>query len=153
MPVKGNQQDLLDDVECAFKTHIGYDCYEELDSDHGRIETRKCSILKATDYLLPETIEAWKDVTTLVKIESTREIKDAGSKEIRYYISGEDLPDARYYNSLVRGHWNIENQLLCHLDVAFREDACRAGMENAPENLSILRKFDLQLVSAQKTSP
>ncbi|MDR1201225.1 MAG: ISAs1 family transposase [Tannerellaceae bacterium] len=80
LSVKGNQQDLLDDVECAFKTHTRYDCYQELDYGHGRIETRKCSILKATDYLLAETIAAWKDVTTLVKVESIREIKDVKSK-------------------------------------------------------------------------
>jgi predicted transposase YbfD/YdcC len=150
LSVKGNQQDLLDDVECAFKTHAGYDCYEELDGGHGRIETRRCSILKATDYLLTETVNAWKDVTTLVKVESTREIKGVKSKEIRYYISDEDISHARYYNSLVRGHWSIENQLHWHLDVTFKEDACRARAENAPENLSILRKFALQLVSAQK---
>jgi predicted transposase YbfD/YdcC len=150
LSVKGNQPDFLDDVECAFKTHTGYDCYQELDYGHGRIETRKCSVLKATDYLLTETIAAWKDITTLVKVESTREIKDVKRKETRYYISDEDIMSAHYYNSLVRGHWSIENQLHWHLDVTFREDACRARMENAPENLSILRKFALQLVSAQK---
>jgi predicted transposase YbfD/YdcC len=70
-------------------------------------------------------------------------MKGLKSKEIRYYISDENITDARYYNSLVRGHWSIENQLHWHLDVTFREDACRARIENAPENLSILRKFAL----------
>jgi hypothetical protein len=33
-----------------------------LDYGHGRIETRKCAVLKAMDYLLAETISAWKEV-------------------------------------------------------------------------------------------
>jgi hypothetical protein len=73
-----------------------------------------------------------------------REKLFAGRKVLPINVS------ARYYNSLVRGHWSIENQLHWHLDVTFKEDACRARMENAPENLSILRKFALQLVSARK---
>jgi predicted transposase YbfD/YdcC len=34
--------------------------------------------------------------------------------------------------------------------MSFKEDACRARKENAPEYLFILRKFALQLVSAKK---
>jgi hypothetical protein len=44
----------------------------------------------------------------------------------------------------------MENQLHRHLDVTFREDACRAGEGNAPLNLSTFRKFALQLLSNQK---
>jgi hypothetical protein len=33
------------------------------------------------------------------------------------------------------------------LDVTFREDHCRAGKGNAPENLSTLRKFALQIIT------
>jgi hypothetical protein len=32
------------------------------------------------------------------------------------------------------------------LDVTFREDHCRAGKGNAPENLSTFRKFALQII-------
>jgi predicted transposase YbfD/YdcC len=116
LSVKGNQQELLDDMECAFKTHKGYDYYEELDCGHGRIETRKCSILRAKDYLLEENILAWKDISTLVKVESIREINGLQRKYIRYFISNQDMDKARYYNSLVRDHWSIENSLHWHLD-------------------------------------
>lgn len=34
-----------------------------------------------------------------------------------------------------------------HLDVTFREDACRARKGNAPENLSTLRKLSLQMIN------
>jgi predicted transposase YbfD/YdcC len=89
-------------------------------------------------------------VSTLVKIEASREIKGVLHREIRYYISDETVSNPSYYLSLSREHWGIENQLHWHLDVTFREDACRARMGNAPLNLSTLRKFALQLLSNQK---
>jgi hypothetical protein len=54
--LKNNQQSLFEDVECAFKMHGGYDVYETLDSDHGRRETRKCSILPACEFLMEENL-------------------------------------------------------------------------------------------------
>jgi hypothetical protein len=35
LSVKGNQKELLDDIQCAFKTHRGYDAIEETDCGHG----------------------------------------------------------------------------------------------------------------------
>ena len=144
LSVKGNQKELL---ECAFRTHNGYDCVEDFDSGHGRIETRRCSILSANDFLLQENLIAWKDLTTLVKVEACREIKGIRSEETRYYISNENIANASYYQALVRGHWGIENQLHWHLDVTFKEDECRARTGNAPENLTTVRKFALQIIS------
>lgn len=86
-------------------------------------------------------------ITILVRIEATREIKDTITKEIRYYISDENILNAAYYNSLARGHWSIENKLHWQLDVTFREDHCRTRIGNAPENQSTIRKFALQIIS------
>ena len=104
LSVKGNQNELLEDIQCAFKTHQGYDQSEETDCDHGRIETRRCSILPAKDFLLEENLKNWKDIVTLVKIDACREIKGVQTKETRYYISDENLTNAAYYRDLVRGH-------------------------------------------------
>ncbi len=147
LSVKANQQELLDDIECAFKTNSGYHFVEDWDYGHGRIETRKCNILPAKDFLLEENLCAWKDVSMLIKVESSREIKGVTTTENRYYISDENITNASYYNSLVRGHWSIENKLHWHLDVTFKEDACRARTGNAPENLSIIRKIALQMIA------
>jgi predicted transposase YbfD/YdcC len=150
LSVKGNQKGLLEDVESAFRTRKGSDQEEIIEKDHGRIEIRRCSILPAKDFLLEETVTAWKNVTTLVKIEASREIKGVKHEEIRYYISDEAEGKASYYNALARGHWSIENQLHWHLDVTFKEDACRAREGNAPENLSTIRKLALQIISNAK---
>ena len=147
LSVKGNQKELHEDIQCAFKTHKGYDIIEEIEGDHGRIETRRCSILPAKDFLLEENLQAWKDLYTIVKIDACREVKGVRTLETRYYISNENVTNASYYYALSRGHWGIENQLHWHLDVTFKEDFCRARKGNAPENLSTVRKFALQIIS------
>ena len=56
----------------------------------------------------------------MIKIESTRQIDGNTTEETRYYITSEEGFSACYYNSLVRGHWGIENKLHWHLDVTFK---------------------------------
>jgi len=150
LSVKGNQQGLMDDLEHAFKVDRGIGFEEEPEGNHGRIETRRCHILPVGNFLLEENKPAWKNVSTLIKIDAGREIKGVLHQETRYYISDETVSNPAYYLSLARGHWGIENQLHWHLDVTFKEDACRAREGNAPLNLSTLRKFALQLLSNQK---
>ena len=150
LSVKNNQQALCQDIECAFKLHQGYDCSETLDSGHGRIETRKCSILPAHKFLMEETISAWKGIQTIIRINATREVQGKTTFETRYYISDEQEIKAAYFNSLARGHWAIENLLHWHLDVTFKEDLCRTRTGYAPQNLAVLRKWALQIVANQK---
>jgi hypothetical protein len=75
----------------------------ETDRDHGRIKTRSCSILHAKDFLMDENLMSWKDITTLIKIEATREIRGILTRDTRYYISDESIRNAAYYCSLARG--------------------------------------------------
>jgi predicted transposase YbfD/YdcC len=141
---------LYEDVECAFKVHSGHSVNETVEANHGRIETRRCHILPAGKYLMGETVARWKGLATIVRIVSTREIKGHVTQDIRYYISDEKETNAAYFNALARGHWGIENQLHWVLDVNFKEDSCRARSGYAPQNLSVLRKMALQIVSNQK---
>lgn len=150
LALKANHKSLYEDVECAFKMHQGYDSDQTLDADHGRIETRHCSILPAQEFLMNETCQPWKELHTIIRIESTREVKGKTTQETRYYISDEKELSAKYFNALARGHWGIENQLHWHLDVTFKEDQCRARIGYASQNLSVLRKLALQIVTKQK---
>jgi hypothetical protein len=72
LALKNNQQSLFEDVECAFKMHNGYDVHETLEADHGRIETRKCSILPACKFLPEENLAPWKNLKTLIRPEAKR---------------------------------------------------------------------------------
>jgi predicted transposase YbfD/YdcC len=150
LSVKGNQKDLLSDLEYAFKTNQSTDFVEQTEKDHGRIETRRCRILPAKGVLMEENLQKWADLTTLVKVDTCREIKGVRAQETRYYISDENFAKASYYQSLVRGHWGIENHLHWHLDVTFKEDLCRTRTGYAPENLTTIRKFALQIISNAK---
>ena len=51
LSVKGNRKELLEDIECAFKTHRDYHQAEEKDFGHGRIKTRTAIFfLQKTSY-------------------------------------------------------------------------------------------------------
>jgi predicted transposase YbfD/YdcC len=49
--LRNSRQSLFEDVESAFKKHGGYDVNETPEADHGRMETRKCGILPACQFL------------------------------------------------------------------------------------------------------
>jgi hypothetical protein len=46
----------------------------------------------------------------------------------------------------VRSHWGIENQLHWLLDVTIKENSSTVRNDNAPENLSLLKKIILNLL-------
>lgn len=153
LAVKNNQKGLKTEIEDGFKLLKAISDDEQWEYDHNRYEVRKCEILRAKDVLHPETLSKWVGIQTLIKIEATRIINGIKYTQTRYYISSEDL-NAKAYNENTRGHWSIENHLHWHLDVTFKEDACRLRSENAPLNLNILRKFALMKLKQmdEKTS-
>ena len=152
LAVKGNQEQLYQDIEDEFRfgkqiqTHLS----EEL--DHGRIETRRCSII--TDFKFIADSNKWKNLTTVIKIESIREFKNSNKlveKATRHYISSLDAKPEDFQNA-IRSHWGIENKLHWTLDVAFSEDASRKRNQNAAQNFSILNKIALNLLKNEKSS-
>ena len=70
---------------------------------------------------------------------------------MRYYILSKYI-SAKRFGGMVRGHWNIENQLHWQLDVAFREDHSRVRTGHADENLSRVRRLALALLKHDKTA-
>lgn len=148
LAAKDNQKYLHEAIIQAFKYNKPIDESTEMESDHGRVETRRCRILPAQTIRDEEVISKWSALTTIVELRS--EVYNKKTKEtsttFRYYISDEDFPKAAYYNMLARGHWSIENLLHWHLDVNFMEDAARARKGFATQNLSLIRKMALQIV-------
>jgi hypothetical protein len=51
----------------------------------------------------------------------------------------------------VRGHWAVENRLHWVLDVSFGGDASTVRKDNAPQNLSLLKKIVLNLIRLDTT--
>jgi len=90
LSLKENQRGLYDDVVCGFKACRADSVSEQWEYDHGRFEVRKCSIIQSKNVLLPENQEKWRGLKTLIKVESSRTVKDREMKETRYYISDEE---------------------------------------------------------------
>ena len=150
--VKENQGGLLEEIDDAFKHAENtnykkmtyYTASDEINNDHGRIESRKCIVLPLM-YLM--TLKSkWKGLQSLVMIVSERETPTEKTIEYRYYISSLSPQDPKKILLSIRAHWQIENNLHWLLDVAYREDQSRIRDENAALNVSWLKKTALGLL-------
>jgi len=124
---------------------------EQIDCGHGRVETRRCSVV--ADLSLLDQASAWPSLQAIVRVEATRFHKATGKQEqeTRYYITSLGA-DAERLNQAIRQHWGIENKLHWVLDVAFGEDLCRKRAGNAAQNFSLLNRFALNLLRQDKSS-
>ncbi len=93
----------------------------------------------------------WKKIESVLKITSERTLKGKKTVEERYYISSLKADAGKLLNC-VRSHWGVENKLHYVLDVAFDEDHSRMRIRHAAENMSLIRRFALNLVRHEKTS-
>lgn len=150
LSLKKNQKQVFEYVEDSFRFSNSPSFHEDWEYDHGRYETRKCTVIKITNLEQNELCAQWKDLQYVVRVQASRRTNKGVSHETRYYLSNAQQGNASYFNKVARGHWSIENQLHWHLDVTFGEDASRARSQNAPENLNILRKIALQRITQMK---
>lgn len=151
LAVKENQKSLLENIQDEFTFSKQINSNTTVDGDHGRIETRKCSVISSFEHL--EQIGRWKNLATVIKVESTREFKNSTKKteqSIRYYISSLKA-SAEELQKKIRAHWSIENKLHWTLDVSFGEDASRKRNGYAAQNFSTLNKIALNLLKNEKS--
>lgn len=150
--VKENQGGLLESMESTFKQAeetgykevVHYTADDDINNDHGRIETRRCIVLPLM-YLAMMKLK-WKGLKSLVLIISERETREGKSIEYRFYISSLAPKDPEKILRSIRSHWQIENNLHWILDVAYREDQSRIRDENAALNAAWLKKTALGLL-------
>jgi len=150
LAVKENQKELFAQVEKMFSGNYPKVVDESDDVGHGRVEKRKCHVV--SDLKFFDVKDEWKNLRTVIKIESERYIKNTGktSTETRYYISSL-RPDAKKINTAIRSHWSIENNLHWTLDVIFGEDASRKRNNNSAANFNILTKIAMALIARENS--
>ena len=150
LAVKDNQKDLHSQLKRMFTLKLSTTSHTSKDFDHGRIEKRTATIL--TDLSMMSQKEEWKNVSSVIKIDTERYIKVSGvtAKETRYYICSTAAYSAAQMNSFVRNHWGVENKLHWHLDVNFGEDASRKRVGNAARNFNLILKTALALLLRDK---
>lgn len=153
--LKGNQEGVFEAVKALFAARGGDAMpHETSNIGHGRIEARSCKVLPAS-LLAKEHLDGWPELRTLVEIEAHRGQvlrENDFSLETRYYLSSMD-EDASYHNTVVRGHWAIENELHWRMDVTFGEDASRKQQRNAPQNFGVINRVALNLLKNNGEKP
>ena len=145
LALKANLQVLFDEVSAYMDDLSGQSPpgFEQVEKDHGRIETRRCWQSASVDWHADKA--EWPGLRSFVLIESIREHGDTVETSRRYYISS--LPQGESYAAQsARAHWQIENSLHWCLDVVFNEDQSRARTRNAAKNLGTLRSICLNLL-------
>jgi predicted transposase YbfD/YdcC len=149
LAVKGNQKTLFEDSQLLLddpKTAPD-DVAQTVDGDHGRIETRRATVVHDVAWLAER--HGFAGLQAVGKIEATREIDGKATTARRYFILSKPLSAARFLE-VVRAHWHVENRLHWVLDVIMDEDQSRARKDNGPENLARLRRFALNIIRANQ---
>ena len=143
--VKNNQKSLYEEVVNLFTITKPFSEHTDHHVDHGRVETRQCTVI--TDLAFLDEARHWAGIRSVVKIEAKRFVKSSGktTAETRYYISSHPC-DAAKINQMARGHWSIENKLHWVLDVVFEEDNSRRRTGNSAANFNIIAKVALALI-------
>jgi len=148
--LKGNQGTLREDIEVFaaeqkannFKdTKISQD--QTVDGDHGRIETRTCTVFHDVAWL--QERHNWPGLKAFVMVESTREFNDKIERETRYYITSLVML-ANALGPIVRSHWAVENSLHWVMDMIFRDDECRIRTNHAPANFTTIKHMAINLL-------
>ena len=158
--IKNNHKKEREDIEYHLKSEKVEERKKELkaqgkyavsrNKNHGRIEIRECYLSEDLDWF--DWKADWAAVRGCGMIRSRRQ---EGEKEetvqYHYFLYSLKKTNAEEILRIKREHWAIENNLHWLLDMAFREDACRARTENAAEVLNVLRKLVLQVLKAENT--
>ena len=157
LALKGNHSGMQAELEAWWHkilregvTGKNYSEHTEIDSGHGRIETRTCQqMLIDTSWLSKEY--CWSGLTSIIKIKSETHNKSTGKEthETRWYISSLDLNAEQALHS-IRSHWQVES-MHWMLDMTFREDESRIRKGNGALAFNVMRKIALNLFKQDET--
>lgn len=155
LALKGNQGTLREDVEYFAKTEQGRDFVgihisqnQQVDGDHGRIETRTTTVIHDVHWL--QKHHNWPGLQSLVMVQSVRELPNKIEQETRFYISSLTLP-AEQVGAIVRDHWSVENCLHWTLDMVFRDDESRVRSDYGAANFTTLKHMALNMLRRPDT--
>ena len=159
LALKENQKTLYDDVNSIFaraeenkekqyKKMLHLRRIEKI-HDHGRVETRKYTLVSARDPLMFEL--RWPGLKGIGKLEVTRTTDNVVERSTRYFLTSLEYENIDKFMQAQRKHWNIEINLHWSLDVSFREDLNRVRIGHAAENLAIVRRIALNLLKQEQT--
>lgn len=147
LALKGNQGNLFKQVAEQFERSGAQESYQVQDwsASHNQVVSYEVGL--SQDLTWVDNAPEWSALHSLVSIKTQSPLR---GPETRYYISSLEKLSAQKAYELARGHWKIENQLHWQLDVTFKEDRQRHRTEQAPQNLSLIRKIVLNCIQMQE---
>lgn len=156
LSLKDNQGTLSQDVQYIFelgeqkqfKKMLNRRMVEKV-HDHGRVETRRYTLISARDPLMFQV--RWPGLKSIGLLEVTRTTHHQVEKTRRYFLTSLCHEEIDTFKQAVRQHWSIEINLHWSLDVSFREDHNRTRIGHAPRNLATIRRLALQLLTQEKS--
>ena len=155
LALKGNQLTLETDVEAYFRTAPLDELVTKttLEKNRGRIETRIYTASSKVDWITGTKNHPgqprFQNIRTIVKVVNRTEYKDRCTLDTRLYISSA-LLDIERLSDCIRGHWGVESMHWL-LDVEFKDDLSRYRRGFGAKNMSIIRRFALNLVRTNKS--
>jgi predicted transposase YbfD/YdcC len=158
LSLKENQPTLYQDVHTIFlRAEEGEKKYKnmlhlrrvEKVHDHGRVETRRYTLISARDPLLFEL--RWPGLKGIGKIDVVRTTHHEVERSTRYFVTSLDYESIDVFKEAVRKHWQIEIDLHWSLDVGFREDLNQCPIGHSAHNLAIIRRIALNLLKQEQT--
>jgi predicted transposase YbfD/YdcC len=155
LALKDNQPSLHQDIKSIFalgeyrqfKKMLNKRKVEKI-HDHGRVETRRYTLISARDPLLFQL--RWPGMKSIGMVEVKRTTNNEVERSKRFFITSLD-EDIDSFMRAVRKHWSIEINLHWSLDVSFREDLNRARIGHSAQNLATVRRIALNLLTQEKT--
>jgi predicted transposase YbfD/YdcC len=136
LKVKANQKTLFEQLQQQCQSGRCLEHFTTLETNRGRKERRTVEL-----YDKPAAVAAqWLELQVVLKVTRSGQRKQETYCREGYYMSNL-LEGAADFSGLLRGQWNIENQLHWTKDVVFGEDQSKISQENAPGNFSIIRGF------------
>lgn len=158
LSLKENQPTLYQDVRAIFlRAEEGAKKYKKMlhlrrvekIHDHGRIETRRYTLISARDPLLFKL--RWPGLNGIGKVEIVRTTNNEVEYSTRYFITSLDYEKIDIFMEAVRKHWQIEIDLHWSLDVGFHEDLNQSHIGYSAHNLAIVRRIALNLLKQESS--
>jgi predicted transposase YbfD/YdcC len=157
LALKGNHSGMQAELEAWWHktqreglSEQNYSEHTDINSGHGRIETRICQQMLIDKSWLAKEYR-WLGLKSIVKVTSEVHEKSTGKEtsETRWYISSLDLNAEQSLNA-VRNHWQVESMHWV-LDMTFREDESRIRKKQGPLAFNVMRKIAMALFKQDTT--
>ena len=106
LALKANQGRLHEDVQLYLDAPARADelpSCQQVDGDHGRIETRRATVCHEIAWLQED--HDWPGLAAIGKIEATRESPERTTVETRYYIMSAPLSPERFQHVMAYPRW------------------------------------------------